>query len=423
MFPGVHQSLARYSISLLPLYFLYRSFFEKRFFYLFISGVFLGFALLFSQELGLSSLVALGAMMVVFAYREKIAVRAFAHQIAFIITGMSLLIFPVLAYFFVNHALADFFDTMINSPKSYAVGAFAIKFPILFDIFKYNAEYPRVEILLAYWPIVFYICSIFFFLVLFSRKSFSNRHILFFGIAALGSMMFQRAFGIYSLMTIRNVLYPVMILAIAHMDMAWRRIIELRKGKGIHQYKAEIAFYATVFSLVACGFINYALPMRGFWPSFDTYHYLVGLQARYGRFVQVGLSRAENIWMPVEWGGELKRAVEYITSRTEPDEPIYVFPYAPVVYFLTDRLSPVKYPAIYTMTRESRQYVAQELIRKKVNYIVYVKREEPFLGLSPEQRYPEIVECLNENYEIEKESSNILIFKRKTDFYPDELAE
>ena len=59
MYPSHHESLLRYAFSLLPLYFLYKSFFIRKVGYLLGCGICAGFALCYSQELGITSLVAM----------------------------------------------------------------------------------------------------------------------------------------------------------------------------------------------------------------------------------------------------------------------------------------------------------------------------------------------------------------------------
>jgi hypothetical protein len=226
MFPGFHRSLGRFAISLLPLYFLYKYFFRKERSYLFISGISSGFALLFSQELGISSLVAAVAMLAAFDYREGETIRSLLRQMSFIAIGVFITLLPVLGYFALHRALGDLYEVIITGTRYYTLGIWGYSFPNLFQLVKNPAasRYDTVETLLAYWPILFYICSVFFFLALFLRKSFSNRHILYFGIAALGGMIFQRALGIYYLFQIGTVIYPLVVLSIAYLDMDWARV-------------------------------------------------------------------------------------------------------------------------------------------------------------------------------------------------------
>ncbi len=413
MFPGVHQSLGRYAVSLLPLYFLYKSFFSRRSLHLLISGGLVGFALVFSEELGVGSLVATVAMLVVFCYRERKTITDFLRQLALLIIGALVPLVPVLAYFFFHHAMADLYEATVNVPRYYAMGAWGLEFPNLYQLLtrSYENKYDTFETLLAYWPIVFYIGSVFFCLTLFLRRSFPNRAILFFGIAALGGIMFQRGFGIYSLMTIKNVLYPLMILSIGYLDMVWPRVRILISNKGMHSRYVEMLLYAALVAFIISGLLGYS-GFRAYSPSRPPYDYLAGLSERSENYVALDLPRARGVYIPPERAYITKTVVDYITWKTAPDEPIFVFPYSPMYYFLADRPSASKYPAIYAIPQKYREQVVEELEKKKVNYIIYVTRG-PFLGLTIDTRFPEIQSYLGKNYQTEKSFDDTFILRRK----------
>ena len=412
MFPGFHRSLGRFAISLLPLYFLYKYFFHKGRLYLLISGASLGFALLFSQELGIGSLVAVGLMVAAFNYREGGIIKSFPRQLFFIAIGASILLLPVLAYFSFHRALPDLYEAMITGPRYYAMGIWGYKFPSLFQLLRHSREsrYDIIETLLAYWPIMFYIGSVFFCLALFLRKSFTNRNILFFGVATLGGIMFQRAFGIYYLFQIRTVIYPLVVLSIGYLDMAWPRTSCLIKKRSVAGRKVEILLYAVLLVFIAFGLYGYSQG-RGFWPGRYLRIYLARLKDNES-YIALNLSRAKNVYLPPERAYETNAVVEYIKRKTRPDEPIYVFPYSPMYYFLADRPSPVKYPVIYTITRKYREQVLGELKEKRVEYIIYVEQRH-LSGVTTEMRYPEIVDYIHENYQPVRRFDNTTISRRK----------
>jgi hypothetical protein len=309
--------------------------------------------------------------------------------------------------------MADLYEAMVNVPRYYAMGAWGLQFPNLFQLFtrSYENKYDTFETLLAYWPIVFYTGSVSFCLALFLRRSFTNRAILFFGVATLGGIMFQRGFGIYSLMTIKNVLYPLMLLSIGYLDMIWPRARLLISNKGMRSRYIEILLYAALVAFIISGLLGYA-GFRAYSPSRPPYAYLAGLSERNEDYVSLDLPRAEGVRMPPERASITKIVVEYITWKTRPDEPIFVFPYSPMYYFLTDRSSVIKHPAHYVILRKTREQTIKELDERRTRYIIYIQ-QKPFLGVSTEMSFPEIVEYINENYQIERRLDDTLILRRK----------
>jgi len=420
MFPGFQQSLGRFAFSLLPLYFSYKFFHNKKSLYLLISGFTLGLALLSSQELGISSLVAVVAMLTAYFYREGETTQTIICQTSLIIVGMLIPLLPTLGYFAYHKALSGFYESMINMPLYYVLGL-GRQFPnILYFINQLEkGPYDTIEILLAYWPIVFYITSVYFFMVLFLRKSFNNKHILMCGIAILGGIIFQRSFGIYSLLKIKNVIYPIIILCIGFLDMAWVRMHYERNKASIHSRIIEVPFHIALFIFITCGLYAYSQPLRGFVPGLPPYKYLSGLIAGYtNRYVPLNIARAENIYMPPEWAKKTKLIVEYVKKNTVPDEPIFVFPHSPMYYFLTDRPSVTKYPVIYAIPKKYREQIIEKLDEGKVKYIIHIDDHRPHMDIMISRRFPKIVDYIKKNYKVEWRYGDTLILKRIGRYIP-----
>ncbi len=413
MFPGFHRSLGRFAFALLPLYFLYKYFFRKGRLYLLISGVCSGLALLFSQELGISALIAALAMLAAFDYREGETIKNLVRQFSLIGAGIFVALLPVLGYFALHRALGDLYETVIAGTRYYTLGIWGYSFPSLFQLIKNPAasRYDVVETLLAYWPILFYVCSVFFFLALFLRKSFSNRHILYFGIAALGGMIFQRALGIYYLFQIGTLIYPLVILSVAYLDMAWPRVRTLFENGSVTGRTIETSFYVVALVFITSGLYGYS-QARAFYPAARPLVYLTHLKRSSEGFVPLDLPRARNIYVPPKEADEIRCVVDYIKEKTTPEEPVYVFPFSPTYYFLADRVSPVKYPVAHTTTRKYREETIEKLEEEKVRYVIYIM-QGPSLGLTPEMRYPEITDYIFREYAPEKRCGRAIISRRK----------
>ncbi len=412
MLPVVQQSLGRFAVSLVPLYFLHAFFFNRRSAYLVLGGVSLGFALFLSQDLGLASFVAMVAMSAAYNYRER-NLKGFFIHVLLIGTGVLVILIPVLAYFWFHDALCSLYEAMVVVPGYYSIGAWSLRFPNFMEIFSSSGEsqYGRTEILLAYWPVAFYLGSVFFCLILFLRRKFTNRSILLFGIATLGGVMFQRAFGIYSLMKIKNVLYPIFILTAAHMDLFWSKgRFSTVCRKEMHR-KIEIFFYASCALFILFGLVGYFQP-RVFWPGTRPHTHYLQRGELWKSYSPIDVSRAENIQLPLPVAQMVREVVEYIKGHTSPDEPVYVFPYAPMYYFLTERESPTRYPVVYAITKDIREQTVRSLQDEGVRYVVYAY-STPALGVSTEEKFPEIDSYIRNAYKVERRFGDTTILRLK----------
>ena len=274
-----------------------------------------------------------------------------------------------------------------------------------------SKQHDALETILAYWPILFYLCSVFFCMILILRKSFSNRDILLFGIASLGTLMLQRAFGIYSLSKIAQMIFPLIIIGFFMLDTIYSRIRHCLQKKDLILRKQEIMLYITLIIFFFLGLSGYAA--YGFFPitpvAFRSYP-LLGYNMNYQ---MLNIPRAENIYVPSQWAAPVRQVTNYIVKNTQPDEPIFVFPYAPIYYFLTNRPTAAKLSVCSASQRTDREAIIRDLEDKKVKYIIYTKYMKSVLGVSVELRFPEIINYLNNHYETERIFDDTVILKRK----------
>jgi hypothetical protein len=357
------------------------------------------------------------SMLAAFNYREGGLVKALAKQLVLTAAGVSVVVLPVLAYFSFNHALAGLYDIMVVVPKYLSKGGWGRQFPNMFHLLgdPEKNPYDTFETLLAYWPITFYVVSVFFCIALFLRKRFDNRTILFFGIAVLGGVVFQRVFGIYSLLKARYALYPALILAVGYADMAWLRGLQIVKCRTVSGRRTEIILYALFLLFVCSGLYGYS-HRRAFLPSKPPLAYRSTLSAR-GKYAAIDIPRAENIHIPPAQARKVAQVVKYIKQNTQPGEPIFVFPYSPMYYFLTNRPSATRHPPIYSILRKTREEIVRELDDRKINYVIYV--QESFVwGISAEAAFPEIVDYLNEEYQPISTFQDTVVLVRKDQFMP-----
>jgi hypothetical protein len=202
----------------------------------------------------------------------------------------------------------------------------------------------------------------------------------------------------------------VVILSAGYLDMVWPRIGLLLKDK-VPGRTIEVLAYGIILALVSGGLFGYS-QWPGYLPAAPPYIYHKTRKLFNRGYLPLALPRAQNVYAPSDEAPEIHLVVNYIQQQTKPDEPIYVFPFSSMYYFLADRLSPVKYPVAHTATRDNREEVVRELEEEKVNFIVYVQ-QPPSMGITPETRYPEIAKYILDNYEVKKKFPHTLILRRK----------
>ncbi|GAB4336308.1 MAG: hypothetical protein Kow0099_09230 [Candidatus Abyssubacteria bacterium] len=415
MFPGLHGACGRFTFCLIPLILLYEYLQRQRPVLLICCGTALGISLLLSQELGVAALAALIAMLLAFDFRERTALRRFPVQASLIFIGAVAPIAPVMAYFLVTNSLAAYYEAMVELTGYYSLGAWGAPFPNPLALVSAGAavEYGALETLLVYWPILFYIGSGFFCVITCTTRRCDNRNILAFGVTVLGLVMYMRVFGVYSLVQVRKALVPLVLLSVYYLELTWVGARESLGQMRRPPARGHVLAFGMLTLFLAPGLYSF-VGWRGFYPGKPPFAYRFELRNKTPAYA-LHMPRANGVHIPLSHGPDTESVVNYIQEHTRADEPIYVFPFAAMYYFLTDRPSATKYPAFYAVLNKTREGTIRDLERTAPRYLIYVDTG-PILGLPTETRFPEITRYIEENYRDVETFGHARILMRKDSF-------
>lgn len=112
---------------------------------------------------------------------------------------------------------------------------------------------------------------------------------------------------------------------------------------------------------------------------------------------------------------EINALVAEIQSRTHPGEPIFVAPWAPLVYYLAERPNPAKSRIIWPGQWNQPPYIDETVVLLKksgVNIVVWVKGQEKISGRNFEDYAPIMARYLDENFVPVKQIGRFRILKK-----------
>jgi hypothetical protein len=129
----------------------------------------------------------------------------------------------------------------------------------------------------------------------------------------------------------------------------------------------------------------------------------------------IQLPRAGGTLAPYDLADDLEHLAEAIHQRTGSDEPIWVFPNEALVYFLVERPQATRYPlGLFAVTRAQREELVAELERVRPRYAVVCFRAIVVDGIGYDVALPELLDYLQNSYELEAPFGAFALLRRKT---------
>ncbi len=394
--------LGLFSLLLVDLYFR-----SHRKYFLLVAGILTGQSLLFSQEVGVCSLLSQAA----FLFLNRSAVREWKEgckEVLILFLSALLSVLPMLTVFYFKGALPAALKNIYENPKYFALGYGSLPFLGLRDFFKT----PTAEgMLFAHWIIFVYVVSAIF--LLSSAFLFPNTRsrslkicVLLFGILLFRSFL-GRSDGHHA----HFVSPPAFLLVFLLLDDTWRSF----RNRPFVFLKVGSVLWVAVLLLPL--FFLFSRPEALKNPIREVITDVVQIRQKW-------FLPADGYRLPeIKRGGilfdpttaeRLKRISRFLQENTTPGEYTYFFPNEAGYYFLFNRNNPTRYPCAYhAATRAQRVELIGDLEQKKPKYVVYSLSTAHIDGITEEIQVPEVVVYLKREYVLDSEQGDILILKRK----------
>jgi hypothetical protein len=127
----------------------------------------------------------------------------------------------------------------------------------------------------------------------------------------------------------------------------------------------------------------------------------------------VNLPSAKFIKVSLEEKQELETLVKFIQTNTQSDDPIFCYPYCPLIYTLADRPNTSYYVLFYfeTFPIEGQSRVISDLQNSKPNLIIMQK--PGYIERDPQSAYSRwivLTEYIPENYKLIKSTPNFEVY-------------
>jgi hypothetical protein len=399
-----NATMLRVFLGLLPLILLYR--YGSRRVGSLLAGVALGVSLMFSQEVGLCALLA----SVVFLFFEARSGSGYLEQGlrgALLALGCSLVVLPVIGYFYRVGALGRFMESLYGYPKLVTLGYGSLPFPS----FRDWLSAPFSGAYFPYWIIAIYlVCAVILLVRLF--LGLGDREVnLRSALLVLGLLLFRAALGRSDESHYFFAAPPAFLLAFALLDDAVGkryRCLAFKDGKRM----AAIALLASLLVLFAVSRVlrenalNLVTELATFPSKFVVQQAGVSVPQLPRGGVQYDQATAD----------DLKKIVGVLDRYTNPGEPVLFFPNEAAYYFLFNRPVPTRYVhAYFAVSSAQRREMVAELERSRPRYVIYTLDNWRIDDITEDIQVPEVVRYLKERYVLAEDLGNMLILRRTGD--------
>lgn len=402
-----NATLLRVMLGFVPLLILYLYSGSERKLPALSAGVSLGFSLLFSQEVGLCACIATGAYLGLEAHATA-AYRRLIRQAALIAAGCSLVVLPMLGYFYRQGSLGRFFESLYGYPRLVTLGYGSLPFPsfrqFLAAPLSSGAYFP-------YWMIAVYLLAAISLLVLLFLGH-RNRDMHFRGaLLVFGLLLFRAALGRSDESHYFFALPPALLLAFLMLDDAVRglatcslKAVETGRRMLIGALMLSLVLLFGTSRVLRENIVNTFTELRHFSSKFS-------VQERGAALSQ--LSRGGTFYDPAT-AEDLVKIGTALDRYTKPGDYVFFFPNEAAYYFLFNRRVPTRYVhAYFAITTAQRREMVAELEQNKPAYVVYSLDTWRIDDIAEDVQVPEVAGYLREKYRVIEDMGNILVLRRK----------
>lgn len=404
--PSPNTTMLRNILGILPLLLLYLHRRTPANTTLIFTGLVIGQSLLFSQEFGLCSIIAIGFLFLLEMVFEK-EYRRSAREAGIIAGSFLISVSPCLLYLAYNNAFGAFLDSLYGYPRLVALGYGGLQFPP-FRMFLKNPL--NGGMYLPYWTIFTYVfVSIYVATRFFIGKADTDAKLKLM-LTVFGILAFRVALGRYAELNVLKAITPALLLCFLFMDDA----VSMIRSKGALQYRLGNVFLFIVMVIPLAFLFIYAPYVK-----YQSFMVMKDFLNPSGKFIikQSGMEIPEikraGIFVHKSTGGAIQKINKFLSEHTKPEDCVYFFPNAPMYYFLFDRKNPTRFALSYmAISTQQRLEAVRDLEKNKPEYVVYNLNTWRVDDIPESIQVPEIVSYIHRKYKIMHKTKDLLFMVR-----------
>ena len=365
-----------------------------------LAGALVGVGLLFSQEAGLASGVALCLGITLDAWRRERALGAPVRGLLAALAGLAVVLVPLGLWAAAQGALAARVDNLAGFSRLRWLGHGAQPFPAL-----------GAETLALYFAPVLYVVVAFRAGVRVLAGTARAAEAVRLSLAAYGLLLFASPLSRPDLTHLLFAMLPAFALVVVLSERALDEL--LRWDRGFGRRSAAAASLAGAVMLLGAFDVdareNIRIFVRQAWLNVTARG--IGPPDEGARPLR--LPRGGGVRLPEREARDLEAVVELLERETPPGEAVWAFPNEPMVNFLADRPFASPYPlAAFAITSDQRRDLVASIERSGVRLAVVNRKATLIDEIPSRQATPEAWAYLDAHFVAERELGRFLVMRR-----------
>jgi hypothetical protein len=398
-----NTSFLRVALGLAPLLLMYDYLETKKILFIVFAGLMTSASLLFSQEVGLCSIISVCLVLSLVIFHRK-DIHADVHAFIFYLAATVAGVIPFLLYQGIHGSLGVFFESLVGYPRLVMLGFGGMPFPD----FHYALSH-------LFEPIVFDNYWVLFTLVALALSVFplillgQNKPLLLFRLSLLifGALLYRSALGRSSLDRAFYVSLPALSFLFLYIDNAWT-CFRFREAPLRAVHLGRVILTIGILILI---FIN---------------------DRQFKQNAEIVLPAVQYKWTntykrpPSDYNAFLPRLNVYTDDQTyanvnaisgfinkKNSHDILFFPNEPMYYFLFNITPPTRYVMSYfAVTHDMRREMVYYLEQNPPRYVIYNKNTWRLDDIPENIQVPEVLDYVTKTYHPIEESDDLIFLER-----------
>lgn len=422
---------SRFGVGLLGLFFQILYVKKSKPLYLFISGFIASLGLLYSVDSGIVLIIS-GAILCFLAvlYDPKgnflVNIKEVFKRLSVFCLGLVIGLLPFAIYMAINKALVPYLEGMfIIASKHVSVWQKPIDLSFI-GAFRQHHNNPWQFFISDefkfYMPRLFYFVTLIYIILKFKRGKDVIDCIAVPLIAIFGVLTYKSGCRAFLGPQFDVSVLPLLLLFVYFME---KSIILIFSKAKIRLLAKAISILVVLVLFLYMGASHKRV--YGSWGNWLKYqsnknnlipHYITLIDKSIIQLVRSDTERIGPILIPKDQVEEIDGVAKYMINNTLPGEPVFAFPEHSLYNFLTDRPAVSRfYITVYAHTTDKwKDELLTELQLHPPRYIIYSRQLSNLAKISNRKTelLPEVISLILDNYVIEKNFSNIAIYRRKS---------
>ncbi len=392
LFPNA--SYLRVMLGMLPVLLMYEYLENRKTIFLAATGLILGQSLLFSQEVGICSAIAIALAFLLMRF-SKGGGWAALREAGVVLACCAASIAPMTVYFLVKGALGEILPNLLAHPRLLSLGYQTLAFP---DIRVFVQSPFSGVALILYCTILVYIASALHLVPLLIMGRRDRDILLRTALLVFGGLLFRVALARSDAFHAIYVLPPALFLLFLSIDDVAMGVSTATPA--IRKISGGIVLL--LFSLFVVFVTVRETPVKLFEMAF------------LGGAVQPAIPRMDVTTSP-DLAKSLEAIYHFLESNTNKEDYVFFFPTEAAMYFIFDRRVPTRYAhAMHAGTTQMRYELIADLESKRPEYVIYNARPIEIDDIKVSVYLPEIDSYIYNNYVQVGRHKEYLFMRRKS---------